>query len=42
MGYNSWDLVHMRMLNGSITNWPRLYGEIYRYVLVSKSVPLLS
>ncbi|KAH6853602.1 hypothetical protein B0I37DRAFT_349035 [Chaetomium sp. MPI-CAGE-AT-0009] len=26
----SWDLIHMRALNGSISNWPRVYAEIYR------------
>ncbi|KAK3393755.1 S-adenosyl-L-methionine-dependent methyltransferase [Podospora didyma] len=24
----TWDLIHLRSLNGSISNWPRLYGEI--------------
>jgi len=28
----SWDLIHMRTLNGSIANWPRLYQEIYRHL----------
>ncbi|KAM7224363.1 Trans-aconitate 2-methyltransferase [Rhypophila decipiens] len=27
-----WDLIHMRTLNGSIANWPHLYGEIYRHL----------
>jgi len=27
---NSWDLIHMRTLNGSISNWPRVYAEIFR------------
>jgi SAM-dependent methyltransferase len=26
----SWDLIHMRALYGSISNWPRVYAEIYR------------
>ncbi len=26
----SWDLIHMRTLNGSISNWPRVYAEIFR------------
>ncbi|KAH6650926.1 S-adenosyl-L-methionine-dependent methyltransferase [Chaetomium tenue] len=28
----SWDLIHMRALNGSISNWPRVYAEIYRHL----------
>ncbi|KAK4248029.1 S-adenosyl-L-methionine-dependent methyltransferase [Corynascus novoguineensis] len=28
----SWDLIHMRCLLGSISNWPRLYAEIYRHL----------
>ncbi|KAK4149118.1 S-adenosyl-L-methionine-dependent methyltransferase [Chaetomidium leptoderma] len=28
----SWDLVHMRTLNGSISNWPKVYAEIYRHL----------
>ncbi|KAK3943705.1 hypothetical protein QBC46DRAFT_361711 [Diplogelasinospora grovesii] len=28
---DSWDLIHMRALNGSISNWPRLYSEIFRH-----------
>ncbi|KAK4105717.1 S-adenosyl-L-methionine-dependent methyltransferase [Parathielavia hyrcaniae] len=28
----SWDLIHMRTLNGSISNWPRVYAEIYRHL----------
>ncbi len=27
---SSWDLIHMRTLNGSISNWPRVYAEIFR------------
>lgn len=27
---NSWDLIHMRTLNGSIANWPKVYAEVYR------------
>lgn len=42
MGLNSWDLVHMRMLNGSIANWPRLYSEIYRFVFVSNLGPFIN
>jgi hypothetical protein len=26
----SWDLIHMRTLNGSIKNWPKLYAEVFR------------
>ncbi|KAI3322728.1 methyltransferase LaeA [Xylariaceae sp. AK1471] len=29
---NSFDLVHMRTLNGSIDNWPRLYGQIFKHL----------
>ncbi|KAI0452696.1 S-adenosyl-L-methionine-dependent methyltransferase [Xylaria acuta] len=29
---NSFDLIHMRMLNGSIENWPRLYRQIFKYL----------
>ncbi|KAK3300226.1 S-adenosyl-L-methionine-dependent methyltransferase [Chaetomium fimeti] len=28
----SWDLIHMRALYGSISNWPRVYAEIYRHL----------
>ena len=27
---NSWDLIHMRMLDGSITSWSDIYQKIYR------------
>lgn len=27
---NVWDLIHMRTLNGSINNWPRVYAEAFR------------
>ncbi|KAL2184374.1 S-adenosyl-L-methionine-dependent methyltransferase [Thermothelomyces heterothallicus CBS 203.75] len=28
----TWDLIHMRCLMGSISNWPRVYAEIYRHL----------
>ncbi|KAL2136624.1 hypothetical protein VTI74DRAFT_2653 [Chaetomium olivicolor] len=28
----SWDLIHLRTLKGSIADWPKLYGEIYRHL----------
>ncbi|KAK4202515.1 S-adenosyl-L-methionine-dependent methyltransferase [Triangularia verruculosa] len=28
----SWDLINMRMLNGSIANWSRLYAEVFRHL----------
>ncbi|KAK0657566.1 S-adenosyl-L-methionine-dependent methyltransferase [Cercophora newfieldiana] len=28
----SWDLIHMRTLNGSIANWPKLYQEVHRHL----------
>lgn len=27
---DSWDLIHMRTLNGSIADWPKVYAEVYR------------
>ncbi|KAI1123243.1 S-adenosyl-L-methionine-dependent methyltransferase [Nemania abortiva] len=29
---NSFDLIHMRMLNGSVENWPRLYGQVFKHL----------
>ncbi len=29
---NSFDLIHMRALGGSIEDWPRLYGQAFKYV----------
>lgn len=26
----TWDLIHMRTLNGSISNWTRVYSEAFR------------
>lgn len=33
IGQNSQDLIHMRMLAGSIFNWGRLYSQILRYII---------
>lgn len=42
---NSFDLIHMRMLNGSIENWPRLYRQVFKYVFrfaaVTFYIPLI-
>ncbi|KUJ08731.1 S-adenosyl-L-methionine-dependent methyltransferase [Mollisia scopiformis] len=27
-----WDLIHMRMLNGSISSWPDIYSKIFRHL----------
>lgn len=35
LGLNSWDLIHMRTLKGSIQSWPPLYSQIFKYVLSS-------
>ncbi|KAK4147769.1 S-adenosyl-L-methionine-dependent methyltransferase [Dichotomopilus funicola] len=32
MDPGSWDLIHMRSLIGSISNWPRVYAEAYRHL----------
>ncbi|RDW72979.1 S-adenosyl-L-methionine-dependent methyltransferase-18 [Coleophoma cylindrospora] len=32
MEIDSWDLIHMRMLNGSISSWPEIYSKIYRHL----------
>lgn len=29
----SWDLIHLRTLNGSISDWPKLYREIHRHLV---------
>lgn len=29
---NSFDLIHMRLLNGSVENWPRLYSQVFRHL----------
>ena len=31
MAQESWDLIHLRMLCGSIHSWQELYQNIYRY-----------
>ena len=31
-GEDSWDLIHMRAMNGSIRSWSELYPKILRYV----------
>lgn len=30
MSPGTWDIIHMRSLHGSISNWSRLYAEIFR------------
>ncbi|KAL5365107.1 S-adenosyl-L-methionine-dependent methyltransferase [Aspergillus floccosus] len=32
MGEGKWDVIHMRMGCGSVTNWPRLYKRIYDHL----------
>jgi hypothetical protein len=32
MDQDSWDLIHMRMINGSVENWESLYQKIFRSV----------
>ncbi|TVY23017.1 Secondary metabolism regulator LAE1 [Lachnellula hyalina] len=32
MGEESWDLIHMRMLNGCIENWRDIYTKIFRHL----------
>ncbi|KAF4611378.1 hypothetical protein G7Y89_g15635 [Cudoniella acicularis] len=32
LGLDSWDLIHMRMLNGSVSNWPDLYAKVFRHL----------
>ncbi|KAI1191788.1 S-adenosyl-L-methionine-dependent methyltransferase [Nemania serpens] len=29
---NSFDIIHMRLLNGSVENWPRLYSQVFRHL----------
>ncbi|KAI0405777.1 S-adenosyl-L-methionine-dependent methyltransferase [Xylaria palmicola] len=29
---NSFDLIHIRMLNGSIESWPRLYSQVFKHL----------
>jgi hypothetical protein len=33
MGLDSFDLIHMRMLCGSVSNWAELYAKAFRYKL---------
>ena len=28
----TWDLIHLRTLNGSIASWPAMYSEVYRHL----------
>ncbi|KAK4229733.1 Trans-aconitate 2-methyltransferase [Podospora fimiseda] len=28
----TWDLIHLRMLNGNIASWPTMYNEVYRHL----------
>ena len=30
---NHFDLIHIRCLYGSVADWPRLYKEVYKYVV---------
>ncbi|KAF8858641.1 S-adenosyl-L-methionine-dependent methyltransferase [Acephala macrosclerotiorum] len=32
LGTGSWDLIHLRMLCGSVTNWPNLYEKAFRHL----------
>lgn len=32
LGLESWDLIHMRMLNGSITSWQDTYDKVFRHL----------
>lgn len=38
MDLDSWDLIHVRMLNGSISGWPETYQKIYRLDTLASSV----
>ena len=29
---DSWDLIHIRMLNGSVQNWESLYQKVFKLV----------
>ena len=33
MDLDSWDLIHMRMLNGSVENWVKMYQTVFRLVI---------
>jgi hypothetical protein len=30
MGRDSWDLIHLRTLNGSVQNYAQLYSQIFK------------
>lgn len=32
LGEDSWDLIHLRMGYGSISSWPEMYHNVFRYV----------
>lgn len=32
LGEDSWDMIHMRMMNGSIANWADIYAKIFRHL----------
>ncbi|KAF8854588.1 methyltransferase LaeA [Acephala macrosclerotiorum] len=32
MDMDSYDLIHMRMLNGSISSWPDIYSKVFRHL----------
>ncbi|KAH8649478.1 LaeA-like protein [Tricladium varicosporioides] len=32
LGEDSWDLIHMRMLNGSVTSWAQMYAKAFRHL----------
>jgi len=36
LGVDGWNIIHMRMLNGSIEDWERTYAEVFRYVTFIK------
>lgn len=32
MGENSWDLIRLGMLSGSVLNWPEMYHNVWQWV----------
>ena len=34
MGEDSWDLIHLAMLCGSVTSWHEMYANVLRWVTV--------
>ncbi|KAJ9131981.1 Methyltransferase LaeA [Pleurostoma richardsiae] len=32
LGEDSWDLIHMRTLSGSVTSWPHLYAKVFAHL----------